>query len=191
MIAAAAAGMAGLSMVSSYMQSKAQRKAADRARRAEILGAKKLYSSTENSINIMKAANREVTANLIQEALRAGAANSTTIKEDIKKVASSQVASNEGLTSGRSRGRALVSTYTKGNKLMSESKSETSSMINQLTDAKDKATADMNNQLIAAHQEMSTILTTPGAVYKQDPFAILNAGISGAASGASLASALG
>ena len=186
-----AAGMAGMSMVSNYMQSKAQRKAADKARRAEILGAKKLYSSTENSVNIMKAANREVTANLIQEALRVGASNNVTIKEGVKKVASSQVASNEGLTSGRSRGRALVSTYTKGNKLMSESQSETSSMINQLTDAKDVATNNLNNQLIAAHQQMSTILTTPGAVYKQDPFSVVNAGISGAASGISLANALG
>lgn len=184
-------GLAGLSMINSFMGDRAAAKEADRMRAAEMFGAKKIYSATEDSVNIMKAANRESTQNAIQEALRVGMATNVQVKQDITKIASSQAASSEGLTSGRSKGRQMVSLYTKGNKALAESKAQTSSIINQLVDEQDRATNNLNNKLISAHQEMSTILTTPGAIHRSDPLGIINAGISGAASGFSLASAIG
>ncbi len=182
---------AGLSMASSFMASRAAKKAADKARKAEMQGAKMQYAYSKNATYIMKAANREATANAVQESLRAGAENNREVKEDIQTASSKMLASSEGLTSGRSQGRQMIALQIEGNKFIQESQNETTSMINKLVDNKDKANNDLNMKLLLDYQQMATVLTTPGAVYQSNPMDILNAGISGAASGASLANALG
>ena len=182
---------AGWGMFSASHAAKAAAAEADRRRAAEILGAKRLYSATEDSTNIMKGVAREQAANAINEALRAGMANDNQVKKEIDVVASKQLASSEGLTSGRSRGRAMVTTYIKGNQALAQSKTQTASMINQIIDQKDKLHNDMNNRLLQAHQEMTSILTTPANVFEASWVDIVSGGLSGAASGASLGASLG
>ncbi len=183
-------GMAAVGMISKVSEQKAKAQAADNARVAEMAGAKLSYASSESSANIMKSANREVSGNLIGEALRAGGAQSTDVKAEVDKATSMVQAANEGLTSGRSKGRQMVSLQVKGNKALQDSRTQTASVINQITDAQDKATNDINTQLIAAHQQMATILSTPGATYTGTVGEVVMAGVQGAAGGASMAGSI-
>ena len=136
----------------------------------------------------MKAVNREVAGNLIQETMRAGAGQNQDVRDEITRAASTLSAQSEGLTSGRSKGRQMVELQVKGNKALQASKSQTSSMINNITDQMDAKTNELNNKLIAAHQEMATVLSTPGAVYQQNPMEVVQAGFQGAQAGASIGS---
>ena len=186
-----AVGMAAVSVVSSISSQQANASAADKARAAEMAGASLQYASSENATNIMKAANMEATNNAIQEALRVGAANNQDVRDEVTKATSSMSASNEGLTSGRSQGRQMVSLQIKGNKALNDSKSKTSNMINQLTEAQDKATNDLNNKLFNDYQQMATVLTTPGAVYQGSAMETVAAGVGGAAQGYSIGNSAG
>jgi len=185
-----AVGVAAVSIISSVKGQEAEAQQADNMRVLEMAGAKVGFASTENSINIMKSANRENTQNAIGEVLRAGAEKDRRVKEELTVVTSKVQASSEGLTSGRSKGRQMVALQVKGNQAVQDSRSETSNMINQITDAQDKATNDLNNKLFSAHQQMATVLSTPGASYRGNQGEIVSAGISGASAGVSLSSSL-
>ena len=186
----AAAG-AALGMASAISGQRAAAKEADRKREAEMLAAKMQYAATESSVNLMKASSREQTTNAVQEALRAGAANSSDVNKQITQVASQAMAQSEGLTSGRSKGRQMVSLYIKGNDALQKTQSQTTSVINQMVDKQDQYTNDLNNKLMSAHQQMANVLTTPGNIYQGSNAAILQAGIQGAQAGASLGSSFG
>ena len=186
-----AAAVAGISMASAIQGQRAAAKEADRKREAEILSAQLQYSATESSVNLMKASSREQTANAIQEALRVGADNDREVNSQIQQAASTVMAQSEGLTSGRSRGRQMISLYMKGNDALQNSKSQTTSVINQMVDKQDQQTNDLNNKLLSAHQQMAAVLTTPGNIYRGSNMAILQAGVQGAATGASLGSSFG
>ena len=185
-----AAAVAGISMASAIQGQRAAAKEADRKREAEILSAQLQYSATESSVNLMKASSREQTANAIQEALRVGADNDREVNSQIQQAASTVMAQSEGLTSGRSRGRQMISLYMKGNDALQNSKSQTTSVINQMVDKQDQQTNDLNNKLLSAHQQMAAVLTTPGNIYRGSDVAILQAGLQGASSGASLGTML-
>ncbi len=162
---------------------------ADRRRAAEMLGAKKAYSSAESSINIMKAATREATANTITDVRRAGAGQHRDVKDKATETESTLMAQSEGLTSGRSKGREMTAQIVDGNKALLSSKSEETSMINKLVDTQDKITNDLNNKLFSSWQQMATVLTTPGATYYQGNVGdVFSAGLSGASAGHSLGS---
>jgi uncharacterized protein YicC (UPF0701 family) len=190
MMAYAAAAGAVIGAVSSIMGGKAAAKEADRRRAAEIAGAKLNYASTESAANLMKAQNREYTANMMQEALRAGAAQNQDVREEVTRVGSTLMAQSEGLTSGRSKGRQMVELQVKGNQVLQQSKGQTVNVLNKLVEQQDKTTNDLNNKLLSSWQEMSTVLTTPGAIYQQNPLEVVQAGISGAQQGASLHSSM-
>ena len=185
-----AAAVAGISMASAIQGQRAAAKEADRKREAEILSAQLQYSATESSVNLMKASSREQTANAIQEALRVGADNDREVNSQIQQVASTVMAQSEGLTSGRSRGRQMISLYMKGNDALQNSKSQTTSVINQMVDKQDQQTNDLNNKLLSAHQQMAAVLTTPGNIYRGSDMAVLQAGVQGAATGVSLGASL-
>ena len=187
---AAIGAMALMSIGSSIMGGKAAAKEADRRRAAEIAGAKLNYASTEAAANLMKAQNREYTANMMQEALRAGAAQNQDVREEVTRVGSTLMAQSEGLTSGRSKGRQMVELQVKGNQILQQSKGQTVNVLNKLVEQQDKTTNDLNNKLLSSWQEMSTVLTTPGAIYQQNPLEVVQAGISGAQQGASLGSSM-
>jgi len=193
-MSAAIFGAMGMGALAMYGEKRQQKKLADLAsdqRIAEMLGAKSKYAATESSINLMKANAREVTANAIQETLRAGAAQNQKVRDEVQKVSSSVSAKSEGLTSGRSQGRQMIEVAVTGNKVLNESKSETASMINNLTDAQDSRTNELNNSLLSSWQEMATILSTPSNAYEGDKFKMGMAGLQGAAQGASFGSAIG
>jgi len=130
--------------------------------RLQRQGAMANYNSSESSANIMKAVNREQTANAIQESLRSGSEDQRRMSQKIDKTASTASAKSEGLTSGRSKGREMIGIYMEGNKMMRDTKDETTSQIAQLVDANDKATNDLNNQLFKAYQDMSSVLASEG-----------------------------
>lgn len=184
-------GMAGLNVVSSIFGNKAAVAQADRARAAEISGALIGYKSKESAINIMKDVNREATTNLIGETLRVGASNSREMKQKVQEVSSTLQAKSEGLTSGRSQGRQMLSLYVKGTKELQSIDNKTTSVINSLVDNQDKKTNELNNKLFSAYNEMATILTTPGSGVRTSDLGVLNSGLQGAAAGASLGKALG
>ena len=155
------------------------------------LAAKAGYSSTEDSVNIMKAVAREQTTNAVAETLREGAAQFTDVKQEIQSVTSKAVARQEGLTSGASRGRALITLQIKGQEALSKSKSQTASQVNQLVDQQDKITNDLNNKLLTAYQDMASVLSNEGPAITGQTQRVISAGISGASAGASLAGSFG
>jgi len=182
--------MAAISMISSIQGQAAAAREADRKRSAEIAGAKTGFLATQSSVNIMKRANRESSFNAINEALRAGAEQDRIVKAEIEVAGSKLKASSEGLTSGRSVGRQAVSLYVQGNKAVQQSKSQTASVINQITDQQDSMTNELNNRLLTSYQQMTAVLTTPGNIYQGNNGEVLSAGVQGASSGVSLSSAI-
>jgi len=167
----------------------------DQARRQEAAikiqrqGAKVNFASVLDSSNIMKKANRDQTMNAMLEVLRDGAGKETEVKDALQVGASKLQASNEGLTSGRSKGRAMISLQVEGNKAIQTVESNTTTMLNQITDAQDKITNDINNQLYSAHMELQAILSNRGSTIDGTSKAIM-AGVSGAATGASLGTSI-
>ena len=188
MIGAGAGAVLGIA--GGIMEQRAAAKAADRRRKAEIAGAKSQYAMTEASVNLMKGTNREAAANTIMEVLRAGAAQDKRVKGAVQEASSTMSASNEGLTSGRSKGRQMVALQVEGTQAVLESKSKTAGTIVQITDQMDKATNDLNNKLLSDWQKMATVLTQPGEGYRGSDMAIVSAGISGARSGASFGASM-
>jgi len=188
---AAAGGMAAFSMFAEADKQKRAAEQADQARLLEIAGAQAAYASQEAATTLMKSVNREQTDNAINEALRVGAAKEREVGAEIEKATSTSLASSEGLTSGRSKGREMAALQIEGNKALARTESETTSTINSLVDAKDKSENDLNVQLWNAWEDMATVLTTPSNVYEGNSMDILSAGLSGASTGLSLGSALG
>ena len=193
LVAASALGGlgAGLGLWSGISQAKAAAKEADRRRAAEILSAKYQYSATESAANLTKATTRELTNNAINEALRAGSSQQREVSKEVDKAISSQVAAGEGLTSGRSAGRDIVTTLVKGSKAIQGTKQETSNMISQLVSYQDQQANEINNQLIGAYNQMYSVLTTPGQIYKENRAAIVSGAIQGGLAGYALGSSFG
>ena len=185
-----AIGGAIIGGVSSILSADAQAEQMRQQIEANRKGAKFKYTAVEDSVNIMKGATREASLNAVQEALRAGAAQDTKVQEAITKTASTTLAQSEGLTSGRSKGREMLTLYIKGNKALQETKSITTSMVNQITDANDAKTNELNNSLINAHQEMAAVLTA-ATPYVNATGQIISGTLGGAAAGASLGASLG
>ncbi len=180
--------MAVVSIASNISAQRAAAKAADKRREAEARGAMMQYATAENAANIMKRANLEASYNATYEVMRAGAAQNQDVRDAVQKAESSVLASKEGLTSGRSQGRQMVSLQVKGNEALQKSKSQASTMISQITDAQDKATNDLNNKLFANYSSLVATLTNPGAVYQGSNMSIVASGVTGAAQGASMGS---
>ena len=184
--------MAAVSAVSAMQGQKANAKQADRLRDQEMAGAKLSFASSQNALEIMKGANKEAAFNASLEAVRVGAAQSRETARAIEGSASTLSSQSEGLTSGRSKGRQMAALQAKGNEVMNEVKADTKNMVNQITDAADKATNDLNNQLFSAWQDMATVLTIPGStVYQSKPGEILGAAMGGASAGASFGGSFG
>lgn len=185
---AVAIGGAAIGGGAAYLSAEAGAEATRQQIEAQRKAAKYKYTAVQDSVNIMKGATRESSANAVQEALRAGAAKDTKVQEAITTAASTSLSQSEGLTSGRSKGRQMLSLYIKGNKALQESQTVTTSVINQITDANDAKTNELNNSLLNAHQEMSAILTA-ASPYINNTGQILGATFSGMASGISMGSA--
>lgn len=150
-------------------QSQAEKEAEERrareeaAIRAERKSARYSYSATEDSVNLMKAIDRENAINAVAEVDRSYASDQRGIKEQTKKAAGSVANSgSDGLASGNSRGRQMVSMYSKANKAMNKSKSEQKSMVSKISDDYDKRQNDLNNKLISSYQNMSAVLADEG-----------------------------
>jgi len=80
----------------------------------------------------------------------------------------------------------MISFQVKANQALLDSKGDTTMMLNQITDAKDKQVNDLNNKLLDNYQSMVSVLTTPGATYQGSNLQIVAQGMQGAAAGASL-----
>ena len=184
-VLAAGAGMGLLQMGVSLWQQNELNKAKEEAIKAQRKAATLKFSSIESSTNLMKAANLENSLNMTGEALRAGAAKKGETKEAIVEATSTVAAASEGLTSGRSQGRQMVDMHVKGNKLLQKVDTQTRSMVNQITEAQDKMTNDLNNRLIGAHQDLTAVLANEGTELSLLPGA-LGAGISGFGQGMSI-----
>ena len=180
-----AGGLAVLQIGVSLYQQNELNKAKEEAIKAQRKAATLKFSSIESSTNLMKAANLENSLNMTGEALRAGAAKKGETKEAIVEATSTVSAASEGLTSGRSQGRQMVDVHVKGNKLLQKVDTQTRSMVNQITEAQDKMTNDLNNRLIGAHQDLTAVLANEGTELSSLPGA-LGAGISGFGQGMSI-----
>jgi hypothetical protein len=193
-VAGSAAVMATSSLVSGVLGSKAAAKEADRRRKAEMDAAEAKYSAIESSVNLMKAAGREAAYNASLEVLRAEGVQERELKGDIRETTSTLQSKSEGLTSGRSKGRQMLEVKIKGSQAIERSEQQGADMISQITKAQDKQSNDLNNQLLSAHQELTSVLSTPGEIYHQDVAGLvgntINAGIKGAMIGSSLAKAM-
>lgn len=177
--------IAGVAVVLSVAESNAEADAQEEAIKANRIGARMAFSATEDSVNIMKAVNREQTVNAMGEQLRVGYANTKKTKIAVDKAISTSLASSEGLTSGRSKGRSMISMYINGSKAIQEADAKTRVTINSLVDNQDKVNNQLNNKLLSAHQELSAILSNTGSKIDGTTKAI-SAGISGGMAGASL-----
>jgi len=184
LIAAAGGAVVGAGL--KFLEIDAEAKKQEAAIKARRLGAKMQFSAVEDSTNIMKATTREQTVNAVGETLRAGYNNSTKTKQAVDKAVGTSIAKQEGLTSGRSQGRAMVSLYVQGSKAVQESDAQTKMSINKLVDQQDKISNDLNNKLLQAHQELAAVLSDEGPKI-DGTVAIIGAGISGATSFAGMA----
>jgi hypothetical protein len=194
-IIAGAGIMGGLSLLSGIGSAKAAAKEADRRRKAEMVSAQQKYAATEASVNLMKAAGREAAYNASLEVLRAEGVQSRDIEDEIQRTTSTVQAQSEGLTSGRSKGREMLEVQIKGRQALEKSEQQGADMISKITTAQDKQSNDLNNKLLSAHQELTSVLSTPGQIYQQNVAGLIgstiSSGIQGAALGASLGGSLG
>ena len=183
------------SLASGIMGAKAAAKEANRKRAAEMSSAKYKYSMIEANTNLQKQVLNEQTKNAQIEVLRAGAEQNRDVKKEVDKATSTLQASSEGLTSGRSGGRAMMNLQMKGAQAVHDSKTQASNQISAMVDQKDKMTNDLNSKLLGAHQELSGVLSTPSQIYQQNVAALVadtaKAGMSGAMMGSSLSAAGG
>ena len=161
---------------------RAQQKQQAEALRLERIAARHTYSAKENSVNIMKAVGRENSYNATVEILRTGAEDHRETELAIDVAASKVAADNEGLVSGRSKGRQMMNVYVKGNKILRDTDAKSISIINQITSAQDEQTNQLNNELINAHEQLAATLANRGTNFKNNT-AVTNAAINGAMSG--------
>jgi gas vesicle protein len=189
-----AIGLAAGAIVGGLSSIFGARDAAKRQRaqiRANRMAAKHKYSATLDSTNIMKAAVRESTRNAVGEILRVGAADVKEVQKEVTRAASTLAARSEGLTSGRSKGREMIGVMVKGNELRQKMENKTTSMINQVVDAQDAKTNELNNRLLRSYQEMSAVLSSEGPDLGSNVGGFLSGAMSGAQSGLALESAIG
>jgi hypothetical protein len=186
--AAAGAAIGGLSAIfGNRAAAEAQRQQIQLQREAALLQ----YRAVEDSVNIMKSVNRDATTNAINEALRAGQEDVRQIDTAIKKAAGTSQASQEGLASGKTKGREMATLYLKGNKVLDQTKDQTQSVVGQLITQQDKLTNDLNNQLLKSYQDMSAVLANEGPIIPGNANRVLSGMFGGAMAGASLGSSFG
>ena len=173
---------AGLGGLNAYFGNRAMAEAQREQIELQRLASIYQYKATEDSINIMKGLNREATMNAINEALRAGTEDVRRASLAVDKAAGSLQAQSEGITAGQSKGRQMATMYLKGSQMVEETKDQTSSVISQLIEKQDMNTAQLNNQLLQAHQQMAAVLANEGPSHPGQA----NRFISGALSGAQL-----
>jgi len=178
---ALALGGAALGGVSSIFGNRAAAKAQREQIELQRLAATYKYKATEDSVNIMKALNREATYNAVNEVARAGSEDLRRTAQQVDKAEGTLQAQSEGLASGASKGRQMASLLIQGNKAMEDTKDKSVSMINQLVDNQDRNTNQLNNQLMKAYQDMSAVLSYEGI---DNSGARMNNFISGVAGGA-------
>ena len=186
MLAGAAIG--GISSIFGARDAASRQKAQIRANR---LAAKYKFSATEDSANIMKAALRESTQNAVAELARVGAADVKDIDKEITRAASTLQARGEGLTSGRSKGREMIGLHVKGNVIRQKQQDKTTSMINQVVEAQDAKTNELNNRLLQSYQEMSAVLASEGPDLGSNIGGTISGAFSGAQSGIALGASIG
>jgi len=179
--------MAVVSIVGSLFSSSAAAKKNRQIVEQQRLAAKYQYLAKEASTNMMKGVVRENTYNAIGEVLRVSAVNTRNIEKAIKIEGSKSLASSEGLTSGRTKGREMISLYIKGAEAVNNSESQHSNMISQVITQQDEYTNKLNNDLIVAHDKMANILAARGPSTDFVGSAVV-AGIGGAAQGYSMGS---
>ncbi|OYT57748.1 MAG: hypothetical protein B6U76_00130 [Desulfurococcales archaeon ex4484_217_2] len=170
---------AGLGALGGLWDANARAKQIKEQVEAQQKAAKYKYSAIEASILLANATNREMSMNLVGEALRAGAAKNREVKLQIQDVASKLQAKSEGLTSGQTAGRQMAALYIGANKALSKVDRGTKSIINKVTQTMDDKTNELNNRQIQAYQEMVGVLTAkaPSVDYTGS---ILSGAISGA-----------
>lgn len=180
---------AGASVLGNLYSTQAKREADEALIKSQKYTAIAKYSSTEFAANIMKDAARSSAVDAVGEILRVGGAEATKVSLELQKYRSKSIAQSEGLTSGISKGREARAFEIQANKVLSEVKSKTTSEISKILDAKDKVQNDINNKLLAAHNELKTVLAQK--LPKQDFIAeAINLGttaMAGYSSGASFA----
>jgi len=184
----AGAAIGGISSIFGARDAASRQRAQIRANR---LAAKYKFSATEDSANIMKAALRESTQNAVAELVRVGAADVKDVDKAITRAASTLAAKSEGLTSGRSKGREMIGLHVKGNEIRQTQQDKTTSMINQVVEAQDAKTNELNNRLLQSYQEMSAVLASEGPDLGSNVGGFLSGTFGGAQSGISLAASIG
>ena len=172
---------AGLGALGGLFQASAQAKAIKEQVEARQKAAMFQYSAVEASTLLANATNREMSLNLVGEALRAGAARNRAANEEIQKTASRLQAGSEGLTAGQSAGRRMAALYVGANKALGKIKGDTKSVINQITQTMDDKTNQLNNNQIKAYQQMVGVLTA-----KAPTTDFMTPMVSGALSGAKM-----
>jgi hypothetical protein len=170
---------AGLGALGGIFEANARAKQIKEQVEAQQKAAKYKYSAIEASTILANQTNREMSLNLVGEALRAGSAKNREAKLEIEKTASKVRASSEGLTSGQSAGRQMASLYVGANKVLGKLNQQTKSVIAKITQTMDDKTNELNTRQIQAYQEMVGVLTA-----KAPEVDYLGSMVSGAISGA-------
>ena len=170
---------AGLGALGGIFEANARAKQIKEQVEAQQKAAKYKYSAIEASTILANQTNREMSLNLVGEALRAGAATNREAKLEIEKTASKLRAHSDGLTSGQTAGRQMASLYVGANKALSKLNQQTKSVINKITQTMDDKTNELNTRQIQAYQEMVGVLTA-----KAPEVDYLGSMVSGAISGA-------
>jgi len=156
---AVGAGIGGLNAI---LGNKAQAEAQREQINLNRLSAYYSYKATEDSVNVMKALNREATQNAMGEVLRASAENKRQTKQQVEKASGALSAQQEGVTSGNTKGRQMASLLIQGNKAVDNVDDTKKSAINQLITTQDQRTNELNNGLLQAYQQMSAVLANEG-----------------------------
>ena len=172
-----------VSLASSLLGSSSAAKAKEKAIRAQRVAAKYKYNGIEDSINLMKATSRESSKNAIGEVLRVGAANVRAVQQEVTKAGSTAISRQEGISSGKTRGRQMIGLYIKGNEAKFDTQDQTTSQIVQIATEQDNYTNELNNKLISAHDEMAAVLSNEGSVMSSGTTNAISAGISGVQTG--------
>ena len=172
---------AGLGALGGIFSANAQAKQIKEQVEAQQKAAKYKYSAIEASTLLANEVNKEMSMNLIGEALRAGAATNREAKLEIEKTASKVQAHSEGLTSGQTAGRQMAALYVGANKAVGKLNRQTKSVINKINQSMADKNNELNHRQIQAYQEMVGVLTA-----KAPTVDYLGKAVSGAISGAKI-----
>jgi len=118
------------------------------------------YARQVNTASLQRRANEETATNAVQEVHRAGGAQQRELEGQIDSVVSTTHAQSEGLTSGNTKGREMISIYRKSNKVLQKSNNQKSTSIIAIMDQKNQNLNKINmGQLQAGEDAMAAMLT--------------------------------